>query len=145
MVEHRRRIAQILSQRQDHVSVLQPSFAVVIPKVGPGQLALAWWGNLNLTDGGPRANEDRFTEYDWTIGYGISLNDSTVLELGLIYYYFPNDGIDNADSDTSEIYGKLSMAFTQGLGAVVTGYYDTDEAGLEEAFHRSVQVANLKE
>lgn len=116
--------------------VLQPGIDLVIPKVGLGQLAIGWWGNLNLTDGAGRSKENEFTEYDWSLAYGLALNEMVNLEVGTIYYYFPHGGKDftpmnglgnNHDSDTHEFYGQATLTLAAGFQAVATGYYDGDE------------------
>ena len=100
--------------------VLQPSASLSLMGFKAG-----FWGNVDLTD----INEQsmKFTEVDWTLGWGMSL-PFLDFGLGLIYYTFPQ--ID--DASTTELYlsAKVnvilspSLVIYQDLDAIKGGYWD---------------------
>lgn len=117
--------------------VLQPSTTI-----GYGGLGFNWWGNFDLTDGdrppfdgdpttpGIQAvdpdssvREDNFSEYNWTIFYGDSIEDIE-WEVGFIEYYFPGTG-DGEDNDTQEVYAKAGLDTY--LKPTLSVYYDIEE------------------
>jgi hypothetical protein len=105
--------------------VLQPSVGLGIAGFHAG-----FWGNVDMTDinsGEGFDTEWKFTEIDWTLGWGMSL-PLVDLGLGFIYYTFPQaDGV-----DTTELYlsGQVnvllnpSLVIYQDLDLVKGGYWD---------------------
>jgi hypothetical protein len=130
---------------QSDEAVLQPSIAATIDNIGPGKLGVQWWGNYNLTDANGTQAENRFTEYDWQIGYGMDLPGNSMVEIGMIYYYFPRNNasteIQGAWKETVEFYANLEMGLvdTDSLDAsfIASLYYDSDEV---EGFYATMGV-----
>lgn len=119
-------------------AVLQPSIAATFDGLGPGKLGVKWWGNYNLTDSLGQDAENRFIEYDWQVGYGMDLPGNSMVEFGMIYYYFPrankrkpNEAL-GAWQETFEFYTNLEVGLvdTDALdaSAIASIYYDADEA-----------------
>ncbi len=108
--------------------VLQPGADLIIDGVGPGAIAVGWWGNMDLTDYNNKKNLT--TEYDWTIAYAQQIMPGHKLELGMVFYYFPHFETD--DDDTSELYTEYTGIFLDeemiNLSGQLTAYHDTDEA-----------------
>jgi len=93
--------------------------AVLQPMVDVGLLGFSagFWGNVDTND--VNDMEMRFSEIDWTLGYGLSL---AVLDInaGFIYYTFPQD----EELDTTEFY--LGAALSVLLSPSLTIYQDLD-------------------
>lgn len=107
--------------------VLQPSV-----NLGVAGFTAGFWGNVDMTDINSDELADldtswKFTEIDWTLGYGMTL-PFFEFGLGLIYYDFPQ--ID--DAETLELYLSAeanvllspSLVIYQDLDAVKGGYWD---------------------
>jgi len=106
--------------------VLQPSLTL-----SAAGFSFNAWGNYDLTDGG---REDNFSEYDFTLSYGTTLDEEEKLyvEVGAIEYYFPPNG---AGNDTQEVYGAVGYDCL--LKPMVKVFYDFGE------IHGTYAVASI--
>ena len=95
-------------------SVFQPSVTV-----GYKGLSLNVWGNMDLSD--VNGHSGRFTELDYTLGYGWDCGD-LAFGVGAIYYRFPHTGF----PDTTELYASVGVNTL--LSPTLTVYQDIDEA-----------------
>ncbi|MFH2091205.1 MAG: hypothetical protein ABIJ31_02475, partial [Pseudomonadota bacterium] len=82
------------------------------------------WGNYDLSDYNNTVDSREFSEIDFTVSYGFSL-EKLDIGVGVISYLFPAGA-----ADTAEVYLSLGMEIIGGLSAAITGYYDFD--ALEE-------------
>ena len=125
-------------QRLTNDFSLQPSMTL-----GMGNFSINIWGNLDLAavnegdalflpenpGSGLPAVADRsglkgkFSEVDYTFSYAAALNDAVSLDVGTIFYSFPERSASLAT--TTEIYGSLS--FDAPLAPSATIYLDVDE------------------
>lgn len=105
--------------------VLQPSIGL-----GLAGFHLGWWGNVDMTDVNSTELTDtewKFTEINWTLGWGMSL---PLLDLGLgfIYYDFPQvDGAETTElylSAKANVLLSPSLVIYQDLDAIKGGYWD---------------------
>ena len=88
--------------------------------LGVAGFTAGFWGNVDMTDINSSELDDldtewKFTEIDWTLGYGMTL-PFIEFGLGLIYYDFPQ--ID--DAETLELYlsaeanvGQLAVSVSE--------------------------------
>lgn len=76
------------------------------------------WGNMDLTD--VNANSREFNEIDYTFTYGIGLPIVSV-DVGLIYYDFPNSNIDG----TGEFFASARSGLL--FSPTLSVYYDFKE------------------
>lgn len=121
-------------------AVLQPSV-----NLSYSQFNLNIWGNMELTNAN-NANygkevKSKFTEIDYTLSYGHSINMFNV-EMGLIHYRFPHTG----SNPTTEAFG--SVAVDTLLNPSYALYWDIDSAsgGFYNHFglgHQFSKVLNL--
>ena len=92
-------------------------------KAAYGNLGLQYWHNLDLTSFGGQAGE--ITENDYAVFWGLDLPGDLNLELGHIYYDYPEAATDNY---TAEVYAKLSFEkllkpYIE-LSPFIQGFYD---------------------
>jgi uncharacterized protein (TIGR02001 family) len=92
--------------------VLQPGVSASVAGFGFG-----FWGNIDTSD--INGNEFEFNEIDYIISYGMSL-PLVSFGAGLIYYDFPNTGMDA----TTELYLTASAGVL--LSPTLTVYQDID-------------------
>lgn len=93
--------------------VLQPSLTL-----GWKGFSVNLWGNLELTD--VNDENDRFTEYDYTIDYSGSWGKVNY-SVGLIRYHFPHTDV----AGTTELYAGLGLDVP--LSPTLTVFKDVDE------------------
>jgi len=73
----------------------------------------AWTSNVDYGD-------DRSAELDLYGGYSANINNSMSYDIGFIYYAFPDEGTNDANS--SELYGNFSFNdLTLGIAILTTG------------------------
>ena len=120
----------------DGEPVIQPSLTVS----HPSGLSFNVFGSYDLTY--INGNKDRFTEFDYTLGYSWK-SASTAYSVGITHYEYPN----TAYAKTHEVYIKAS--FDAPLSPVLALNYDVDAvhglSGGEKSYvcKRSPQVSPL--
>lgn len=93
----------------------------VATEAGPfGLSAGAWYASWDTPNNNAGANSD---ELDLYAAASYAIGDLS-LELGYIYYYFPDTG---GDFDTQEVYLGVSYDLSFGLSLASTLYYDFDQ------------------
>jgi uncharacterized protein (TIGR02001 family) len=90
-------------------AVLQPAVGIGLDAGTAGSLGLGVWGSMDVDDVAGRENQ--MTEYNWNLYFRprdmAVANIPVGVELGTLYYYYPNDGKADDDSDSFELYVKL--------------------------------------
>ena len=94
---------------------------------GYGDLTVAIWGNLELTNINDKSGD--FSELDYSLDYSSPMPgiESVRYSIGVIYYDFPGSYADGTRvPDTTEVYWGLNYDLL--LSPSITVYHDVDEA-----------------
>ncbi len=107
--------------------VYQPGGALTLNLNEYGSLYAGAWANFDMTDANGTRSAGGLNEIDYTLGYAVDV-DAFSLELGHIWYTFPNAGGTDYLPSTREIYA--SVAYNNELIVPsVAVYYDYADAG----------------